>query len=462
MPATGQQGMETWRILLFAGGGSELLVLKRPLGLCLPALHIPRYERIAASLNAEAARIWKLETVCVAPFIISHPDQTSGDARYHVMQARRPEELSRIAPQIMSVASLKADGFSDVRDYLAIRRAMNLDAGGPRRNAEGPFSEFGAFREISAWVEAQLAPLGRNWNGAFRQWHASESFALLRFQTRDGAVWFKAAGSPNQKELPITERLSALFPRHLPAIISVRHEWNAWLMNEVTGTSLDSSCDLDAWCCAATSFAELQVASISHASSILASGAHDSRTAALVSQVAPFFTEIERLMEQQTKTTPRKLGPSEIRSLGVRITEALAQLERAGIPDTLNHFDLNPANVVVRSNECKFLDWAEAAVGNPFLSFEYLRQHFLRTFGDEPDTAATFLESYLNVWRHLLSDSTIALGMEIIPLLAPFAYAVNTLPWKAAHRHAHPESAGLLRSLVRQIHCEAEHMTRAV
>jgi Phosphotransferase enzyme family len=461
VPATGQQERETWRILLFAGGGSELLVLKRPLGLCLPALHIPRYERIAASLNAEAARIWKLETVCVAPFVISHPDQTSGEARYHVMEVRRPEELSRIAPQIMSVASLEGDAFSDVRDYLAIRRAMKLDTGGSPRNAEGPFSKFGAFQDISTWVEAQLAPLGRNWNGAFRQWHASGSFALLRFQTPDGAVWFKAAGSPNQKELAITERLSTLFPRHLPAVISVRREWNAWLMNEVAGTSLDSGCDLDAWCCAATSFAELQVASIGHAPSILAYGAHDSRTAALVSQVAPFFAEIESLMEQQTKTTPLKLRVSEIRSLGARLTEALAQMERAAIPDTLNHFDLNPANVIVRSNGCKFLDWAEAAVGNPFLSFEYLRQHFLRTFGDEPDAATTFRQSFVKVWRELLPDSTIALGMEIIRLLAPFAYAVNALPWRAAHRDAQPECAGLLRSLARQMHREAEHMTRA-
>ena len=33
---------DTWRVLLFAGNGAELLLLQRPLGLGLPVLQIPR------------------------------------------------------------------------------------------------------------------------------------------------------------------------------------------------------------------------------------------------------------------------------------------------------------------------------------------------------------------------------------------------------------------------------------
>jgi|SRR5215470_15823142 len=263
---------DTWRILLFAGNGEELLILKRPKGLCLPELHIPRHQRVAASLNAEAERTWSLETVCLTPLSVSHPDQISGVVRYHIMEVRRSEDLARIAPKTVNVAAVKADAFSDVRDYLAVCRAMKLAADLPSGDA-GPFSEFGAFEQISAWVEERLKPLGRNWDHTFHQLQASGSFALIRFGTTDGAVWFKATGGPNQRELAITKRLSALFPKFMPAIVSVHHDWNAWLTTEAHGESLDSGRNPEAWCNAASSLAELQVASIGHTSSILGSGA---------------------------------------------------------------------------------------------------------------------------------------------------------------------------------------------
>jgi hypothetical protein len=456
-----EQATDIWRILLFARCGSDLLVWKRPSGFCLPSLCIPKQGRIAASLNQEAQHLWKLRTVCVAPFTVPHPDRTSGDVQYQIMEALAAEDLDRIAPQTMDVAALKADAFSDLRDYLAVRCAMNLDAADWSSGQEGPFSEFGAFQQISAWVDQQLEPLGRKRDGAFHQLHASGSFALIRFRTKDGAVWFKATGKPNQRELAITRQLSARFPKFVPNLVSVRDDWNAWLTNEAAGASLDSGRELDTWCCAASSLAELQVASVAHTSSILSSGAHDTRAAALLSRATPFFAAIESLMEQQTKTAPPRLCPSEIRSLGKRLAEALGRMQSAAIPDTLNHFDLNPANVIARSNECTFLDWAEAAVGNPFFSFEYLRQHFLRTFGDQPNATATFRQSYVNAWRKLLSDSTIELALELMPFLAPFAYAVNALPWKAAEQHAQPEFAGLLRSLARRMHRQAELMMLA-
>jgi len=93
-----EQNTDAWRILLFSSNGSELLILRRAAGFCLPVLRIPPQERIAASLNAEAQRLWNVETVCVAPLAIPEPDLISRPARYHVMEVRRPGELSRIAP----------------------------------------------------------------------------------------------------------------------------------------------------------------------------------------------------------------------------------------------------------------------------------------------------------------------------------------------------------------------------
>ncbi len=452
-----EQNTDSWRILLFASSGSELLVLRRASGLCLPVLHIPPQERIAANLNAEAQRLWNVETVCVAPLDIPHPDRTSGHARYHVMEVCKPEELRRIAPNVMDVEALNESAFADARDYVAVRRTMKLDAPHSSLESQGPFSDCGAFQTISAWVEQQLEPLGRRWDGTLRQLHASDSFALIRFGTQKSAVWFKATGEPNRRELAITQVLSALFPRHVAKIIAVRSDWNAWLSDEVPGANLDSTDNLELWYSAAKSLAELQLASIEHASSILACGGHDSRIASLLPLVPPFFAAIESLMQAQVKTAPRRLNAQEIRATELRLTEALRELEAAAIPDALNHFDLNPGNAIVYRGECKFLDWAEAAIGNPFFSFEYLRQHFVRALGEGVDAAAEFRKSHVNVWRTVLSHSAIERTCELMQLVAPFALAA-TLPWNDPHGDAKSEFGGFLRSLARRMHREAEQL----
>jgi hypothetical protein len=143
------------------------------------------------------------------------------------------------------------------------------------------------------------------------------------------------------------------------------------------------------------------------------------------------------------------------------LVKALRQLESLLIPDALNHFDLNPGNTIVRSGGCTFLDWAEAGVGYPFLSFEYLRQHFLRTFGNESGAATKFRRSYINVWSTLLPPSAIDHAMALLPLVAPFAFAATTLPWSTSTRRPTSESAAFLRSLARQMQREAEQLMSA-
>jgi hypothetical protein len=162
-------------------------------------------------------------------------------------------------------------------------------------------------------------------------------------------------------------------------------------------------------------------------------------------------------MEAQVKTAPRRLNAQEIRATEHRLRDALHELETAAIPDALNHFDLNPGNAIVCGRECKFVDWAEAAIGNPVFSFEYLRQHFVRLVADGADAATEFRRSYVNVWRTVLSHSAVERTCELMPLIAPFAFAA-TLPWNDALGDTKSEFGGLLRSLARRMHREAEQL----
>jgi len=454
-----ESGTYTWRILLCTRDGEELLAFNRPSGICLPTLSISRHERTAGALNEAARRQWQTRTVCVAPLNIEDLGENPDDARYQVMEVLHPEDLSRLAPRTRNIAALKASEFADIRDYLAVRRVMKLD--GALCGPDEPFSGLGSFERISRWVDTQLAPTRRR-NGNFRQLHANGRFALVRFETTNGAVWFKATGAPNLRECAVTECLASLFPKFVPKVLSSRDDWNAWLTNEIGLQSLDQCDDLNVWCRAAQSLAELQTASLVHGTQMVRAGVHDARSEKLLAQVRPFFAQIDALMKIQIKPLPRKLYDSEILNLSTQLSGALNRLASLAIPDSLNHFDLNPSNVLASADECKFLDWAEGAIGNPFYSFEYFRQHFMRVFGDNNEASKKFRESYTKVWRGIFPQTVIDQAMDIVPLAAVFAFAATALPWVNALSNGTAGSAPFLRGLARRMRTEAEHLERAV
>src|ERR1700676_5206143 len=246
-----EQETSAWRILLCGRRGTEVLLLRSPAGFRLPELCIPHGQRVAPNLNAQAKLLWKLDTVCLLPLQVSHGDLRFEDSKYQVMELCRAEELARVAPDFMQMSELQEDSFADPRDYLAIRQGMGWGKTAQREDRGGPFSEFGAFTRISTWTQEQLRPFGLRLNGSFRQLQATSSFALIRFATNRGAVWFKAVGDPNLREFPITKLLAARLPQFVPELLAAKAEWNAWLAAEGQGQGLFESSDSAVWCRAA-------------------------------------------------------------------------------------------------------------------------------------------------------------------------------------------------------------------
>jgi len=196
MPASQEQEMESWRILLFARHGAEMLLFRSASGFRLPVLRIPRWQRTAPNLNAEAKRLWQLDTVALFPLRVSPGNGHLPGCMYHVMEVCHAEELARFAPDCLTVSDLKEDSFADSRDFLAVRRAMRLEGASSKESLEplrnsvpSKNSAGGSARNSNRPASAGIA--------MFRQLQASPSFALIRFQTDREAVWFKAVGNPN-------------------------------------------------------------------------------------------------------------------------------------------------------------------------------------------------------------------------------------------------------------------------
>jgi hypothetical protein len=454
-----EEETDVWRILLFGRCGGELLVVRSALGLRLPELRIPRCQRVAPHLNAEAKRLWKLNTVCLRPLKVPRGDFAAEGSQYHVMELCQPEGLTGVAPDFMQISELKEDSFADPRDYQAVQQGLQPERTGLGEDP-GAFSRLGILARISAWVEEQLQPLGLRWDGTFRQLQATDSFSLIRFQTNRGAVWFKATGEPNLREFPLTLELGACFPTYLPVSLATHPEWNAWLAFEAPGRDLWSSLVPGPWLQAADSLAGLQIASSNCVTRILAAGAHDARLENLLSKAQPFFSAMEGIMEMQTKPSPRKLTGEEVRLVEQRVLEALLQMGAAEVPDSLNHLDLNPGNVFVDSGKSTFLDWAEATIGNPFFSFEYLRQHFAKNFSAGQEKERNLEESYVQRWSSILPRKTIETMLRVAPLTAIYAFAASALPWHDRNLQCRHEVAAYLRSLVRRMHRECELLER--
>jgi hypothetical protein len=447
---------ETYRVIVLGKNGTEVLLAPNGDRFALPSVNIPRWQRVAENLTAAVKKEWGEEVVCLAEPDASASANATG-THYQAAEYWRTNGRPKVPTQWVPISALSHDSLISASDYLAIQQSIAL-CGAEGQSPSGPFARLGWFKELSEWVETVLEPMGFHLNGNVRQFNASPSFSLVRFETDRPALWFKAVGEPNQKEFLITCTLAQLFPNHSPGVLAARPEWNGWLTREAAGKLLCEVWEGALWQRAAAALAELQIDSIDHGARILGAGARDLGVAELSKLIQPFMESMSELMERQTKVPPATLGRDELLLLGDRIQSALDALEALGIPETLGHLDLNPGNIIVSPGRCTFLDWAEAYVGNPFFSLEYLREHLRRTSGMDSAVETKLVQVYCAQWEQVVPTAAVAEGLALAPLLAVFAYAAGSNAWEDAERLEEPATAGYLRSLTRRMHLEANEL----
>ncbi len=446
---------ETRRIILLRGKNPEVLLGIEGTHRSLPQVEIPRRQRLAENLIAALTETCGMDAVSVSSVEAPPAESGSGQICYEIMEPIGPDADAPREKEWVAVDSLVESGFCDPSDFQAVRQAIAQCMAHAEDTSREPFGRLGWFPDLKQWVQEEIGTRGLHLNGRFRQLNACPTFSLIRFETDGPAVWFKAVGAPNQREYPLTLALARSFSRFVPEIIATRPECNAWLAREAEGPLLHECSELAPWEAAAADLAELQISSIGTSLHLLDPGARDMRAWALADMVEPFFQAMGELMESQTKIPPAALSREELRCLSTRVREALAVLEETGIPTTLGHLDMNPGNIVCSPTGCVFLDWAEAFVGHPFLTFEYLLEHYRRTLGQDYSQEMQFVARYTSLWRAFVSESDIRWALEVAPLVAVFAYASGNNQWTDPQQLQESRAAGYLRSLTRRMEREA-------
>jgi len=447
----------TYCVLVFVWDGTEILLTRSDAGVAFPKVTIPESERVAENVTSELKRKWGEVVVCLYEL-----ESFSGTGKLQYVAARQWGTTgSACAPlQWTSVTDLTENIFSDPADFRALRESVAYCGLSNPKAELGPFASLNWFEELCEWISQSIAARRLHLTGDFRQLNASQTFSLIRFETNGPAVWFKAVGEPNEREFPITLRFAEAFPSYAPEFVGARSDWKGWLALEADGTNLSETSDQSLWTKAATALARLQIESIGRCRSLLDSGAHDLSLATIDKAVSPFFEVIAGLMREQSKSPPAIISDEGLALLGERIHEAVAAVKQLEIPDTLGHLDLNPGNMIVGVPDgCVFLDWAEAYVGHPFYSFQYLLQHFRRLRAEDPLAEQALTTAYLAPWTGIVSTESLAESMALAPLVAAFAYGAGPDAWNRPERLRDPKLAGYMRSLARRMNREANQLS---
>jgi aminoglycoside phosphotransferase (APT) family kinase protein len=455
MSAQQQINRDTYRLIITRRHASELLCFPDGPHYALPSIDIPRWQRVAEQINSEVKKRWDLDTYSLFSFA-GEPPADSSSHEFQVMVCNYPNGLLPPLACWVPLSSLTGTSFQDSGDFRNIHAALRRIGTDSQSGNAGPFAMPGWLGDLQSWIQQQIRPLNLLLSGQFRQLNASPAFNLIRFETNGPALWFKAVGEPNVHEFRIVSILATLFPSFLPRIVASRPEWNAWLMTEAEGTMPGADSDFTTWKTVSARLAELQIASLQETPRLMAAGCRDISTASLLSCVDDFFATMAELMKQQTKTHPSVLSPEDLLALSARLKDTLSDLAASGIPDALNHLDFNPGNILVSGDRCTFLDWAEAAIGHPFLTFQYLLEHFTRICPEALSLQAELTSSYAEQWESFASPLAISHSLSLAPLTAVFAYAVANKTWRDPARLAHPQTAGYFRSLARRMKREAD------
>jgi thiamine kinase-like enzyme len=445
---------DTYRLIITRRDGSELLCFSDGPYCSLPLVDIPRWQRVAEQINNAAKERWNLDAYSLFTLLCDPSADTSLSSHFQVMECICPNDPVPPTAYWVPLSSLTDTSFQDSGNLQNIHAALTECGTHGKSQCRRPFGTAGWLRDLCEWIQEQIAPMNLRLTGQFRQLTASPTFNLIRFETNGHALWFKAVGEPNIHEFRIVSTLATLFPSFLPRIVASLPECNAWLMAEAEGASPDAN--FAEWKVASARLAELQKTSLQETTHLLAVGCRDIRAVSLLSCVDDFFAIMDELMKHQTKTPPSILTSEQLLALRNKLKDVLTVLATSGIPDALNHLDFNPGNILVSDRHCTLIDWAEAAIGHPFITFEYLLEHFTRLCPESRSELTALTSSYAKEWERVASPVAISRSLSLAPVVAVFAYAVSSGIWRDPARLANPKTAGYFRSLARRMKREAD------
>jgi hypothetical protein len=431
---------DSYRLVLASSSTRRVFAEEVQLGPRLPRISIQRWTRAAEQIQAAIEQRWGFKIV-----VLDFLENKSGRARLVIAELRSHDwdpslHCSHSWVHLNQIAEDEIFG----SERSIVEKLLNDGATGL-----GPFSRFGWIEEARNWVSTEAATELTQFNGDLKQLNAAANFALVRFAKESAPpIWFKAVRDLSAPEYRITSTLAKLFPEYLPPLVASREDWSAWWMEDA-GDSLDDARSAELFGHAALRLAELQKASIHHIPALLKSGCGDQRISVLRARIPQMMDFIEDAMARQQSSFSSKLGRERLREVRPVLEDTCFNLEALGIPDALIHGDINLGNILV-GHGCVFTDWAQASIGNPFVTFEQLRVQVAQDHNTAQWTPR-MTEIYAYSWSQMLSASQINCALALVPLISVALELCGHWEWLTSDRLREPRFQSYVRGLTRQM-----------
>lgn len=293
--------------------------------------------------------------------------------------------------------------------------------------------------EALGWVEAQLDRLGMRRTGEVEQPHAFWWSTALRIPTSDGVVWFKAARPDGAFEARLTPLLASQWPDRTVQLLASDAD-RGWMLARDAGTKLrelDDGRVVDHWQALLPRYAEMQLRMAERVEELERIGVPGLRLAQLPGELEALLGEPELLMRDESG------GVDDARRR--RLEEGLPafaqlchDLVDSGIPDTLQHDDLNDGNAFLRGSDHVVFDWGDACIAHPFHSLVVAMRSLAYRNGWSPGgpEVSRLLDAYLEPWS---GHGTRAELLAAADLARRTGTIQRTLAWRRVLKAMPPE-----------------------
>jgi hypothetical protein len=258
--------------------------------------------------------------------------------------------------------------------------------------------------EALGWIDGELARIGLERMAEVEQPHAFWWSTAMRVPTGDGPLWFKATQPEGAFEARLTPLLASLWPDRTVELLAADRE-RGWTLARDAGTRLRELRDgrvVEHWERLLPRYAEMQIGLTGRVDELTALGVPQLRLEQLAGELEELLGEPELLMGGESG------GADDTQRHRLRqglpaFAHLCHLLGEAGIPETLQHDDLNDGNAFLRGSDHVIFDWGDACIAHPFHSLVVgLRSLAYRNGWSPGGTEVTrLLDAYLEPWsRH--------------------------------------------------------------
>jgi hypothetical protein len=260
----------------------------------------------------------------------------------------------------------------------------------------------------------------------------------MRVPTDGSPVWFKASGPGAAHEGPLLEVFRRRGVNQVLLPLAIHPDW-PWLLFDDGGPTLRATRpdgtgdhDLNAWERILAEYAALQRSVEDEATrdEILAAGVPDGRPSRLPGELARLLEDDGAWgMITDDERAATDAARRRLRGRLAAVDDAVAELEAAGIPASIQHDDLHGGNILVGPNGDRFFDWGDAVVAHPFstltTTFNSIAHHTGRGL-DDP-VFERLRDVYTDAWTDRLAPPDL---VRAVALARALGCVSKSLAWE--------------------------------